>query len=280
MNEKNSKTDINHRGKAVLFLCALLLVGCSEDSQTPIPESPTVWIPDVTISGSGSSRVGEMALTSGVGHIVLAGVEWPAMIYETTDWEEYNNLKIFHAIVPAGEELHLLFIYSRGDTISSVWHESYSIHLGQEPATGSVEFAGNYVEQSPTLSSLEHVPTASNLISGISVAGSEISLEEGQGTLLIDAAQYSVFAFGLVDCLDCIDGESNGWLELHSVLQSEQGRLGFGVLYLMADPDSETQLGHVVFLNPLEHGSLSEYQAQWTYESQVSGQVFRRWAWE
>jgi hypothetical protein len=193
----------------------------------------------------------------------IEGNEFPAVIYKAISWPEYS-LRIFQAIVPANENLHVLFFYSRADTISSVWHESFVDRLELEDAWGTVEEISWGIEAQPDLFSLDSPP--SELADGFIVEGDRVSISEGQGSISIGQASYSLFPFQVVDCLDCENGGASGWYELHVVLGSGTEMVGFGILYFHSGNEEEVRLEHLVYLDPVLVEGGHSYVASWSYQ--------------
>ncbi len=247
----------------LLCLLVLFLFGCDQEGPpTTEPEVSKIWIPNVNIVGTGSSRVGSFEFIQGEGVCHIGGNELPAVIYNAISWPEYS-LRIFQAIVPANDNLHLLFFYSRADTISSVWHESYTDLLGQEDARGTVEEISWGIEAQPELFPLDLPPE--EVVDGFIVEGDEISISGGEGSISIGQSSYSLYPFQVVDCLDCESGSNSGWYELHVVLGSGAEMVGFGILYFHSGNEGEVRLEHLVYLDPVLQGEGYSYVASWSY---------------
>ncbi len=246
----------------LLCLLALSFCGCAQDGPSTEPETPNIWIPNVNIVGAGSSRIGAFEFIHGEGVCHIEGNELPAVIYKAIYWPEHS-LRIFQAIVPANENLHVLFFYSRADTISSVWHESYVDSLDWEDAWGTVEEISWGIEAQPDLLPLDSPP--SELVEGFIVEGDQISISNGQGSISIGEASYSLFPFQVVDCLECESGDNIGWYELHVVLGAGTEIVGFGILYFHSGNEEEVRLAHLVYLDPVLEGRSRSYVANWSY---------------
>ena len=208
------------------------------------------------------SRVGSFEFIHGEGVCNIGGNELPAAIYKATSWPEYD-LRIFQAIAPANENLHVLFFYSRDDTISYVWHESYTDSLDWEDARGTVEEVNWGTEAQPDLLPLDLPP--SELVDCFIVEGEQIAISGGQGSITIEQIPYTLYPFQMVDCLDCENGVSSGWYELHVVLGSGSEIAGFGILYLHRGNEEEVRLAYLVYLNPMLGGGDHSFVASWSY---------------
>lgn len=256
----------------------VFLWGCESETPTSEPESSTVWIPNVNIVGHGESRVGEFEFIGGEGVCVIGEQEVPTVIYKALSWPEYS-FRIFQAIAPTPDNLHVLFFYSRGDTMSFVWHESYTDTLVAEKAWGAVEEVGWGIEVQPELLKLATLPNESEIVQGFTIHGDHISCQNGQGGIRIGETEYSIFPFQMVDCSDCVSGSNSSWLELHFVFEFGGEVAGFGVLYFHLDNEEEVGLDHVVFLDPVLVGDSQTYAASWVYQRNPGKNQYGKTAW-
>ncbi len=222
----------------------------------------------VDIEGSGSIRAGEVVLESGAGHINLGTSPVASIAYEMTDWSTWGYT-LFHVISPQLDTLNVEYLYCEGDAVTWVWHESYALGMDYEAASGSCSFAVRETDVAdPGLAVLSARPSASQLVEGFTLDGVQLSYAStGPGTISVDGVDHDLYPFEVVDCtVDCTTEPADGWWELHSIMASPDGRLCFGVLYLMLADTTTVQLGYPICLEPLERLVDVFIDADWTVE--------------
>lgn len=254
-------------GGAVAVACAWCgpgLVGCSSDK--PMEPAPSaIAIPAVSVSGHGAGLIGALEFAGGVGSCEIDGVRRRAVVHEVSSWPDLD-LTIFHVVAPAADNLHVLYLYAAGDTLRSVWHESYVDGLEFAPASGSVEFNGTTVAVRPTLDALEAGPSAADLVQGLEIDGTGIDYRDGVGSILIDGRPHALYPFEIVDCSDCGASEQDGWLEVHAMTEGRGNDRGFVILYLFASAPGSIDLFYHVRFDPFRCGADAHYAASWSVD--------------
>ncbi|MCP4089297.1 MAG: hypothetical protein GY746_05850 [Gammaproteobacteria bacterium] len=243
----------------------LTLIGACNENAPLNPEEPSILIPAANISGVGSGIIQAVEITDGVGYCDIEGERIPAIVYKAQYWDTFG-INVFHTIAPTINELHVLYFYSAADTLQWVWHESYTQPLDYERASGTVIYDGQEISSMPELWCLETVPEDNQLVSGVSISGSQLNWSSGLGTIEIDNQVYELYPFKLVDCLDCGSNANDGWYELHSVLRGPQDEMEFGILYLHVDNPGVVNLHYRIQLCEMQLGTSVMYEADWVLD--------------
>jgi hypothetical protein len=256
--------------KRALLTCCLLALGaaaCSDD-QPLAPAQVTVAVPAVTISGHGMGQVGALEFADGIGTCEISGVTRRAVIHQVSQWPGLD-LTVFHVVAPAADNLHVLYIYSAGDTLRTVWHESYRDGLTYTAASGSVDDTGMTIDVQPALDALSAVPAAADLVRGLEISGAGIDYRDSVGSIVIDGKTHALYPFEIVDCSTCGEGDESGWLEVHAVTSGRGNNLGFAILYLFANAPGEIDLNYHVRFDPFRRAANARYEATWTLDSEA-----------
>jgi hypothetical protein len=261
---------------AVLFVLAGLAGACGSnggrdpDAGDATDDASEVFRNPFTvdIEGNGSVRAGEVAIESGAGHINLGASPVPSIAYEMTDWSTWGYV-LFHVLTPQADTLNVEYLYCEDDALTWVWHESYAQAMDYEAASGSCSHAArDTAVPDPGLIGLTARPSATQLVEGWTLDGIELGYASaGPGTITLGGEDHDLYPFEVVDCtVDCTADPADGWWELHSILESPEGRLCFGVLYMMVADTTTVQLGYPVCLDPLERLEDVFIDADWTVE--------------
>ena len=255
------------RNTGIIYILPFLLTligACSKD--TPLnPEEPSIWLPAANISGVGSGIIQAVEITDGVGYCDIEGERIPAIVYKAGYWDAFG-INIFHAIAPTINELHVLYFYSAADTLRWVWHESYTQPLDYERASGIAIYDEQEISSMPELWCLEKVPEVDQLVSGLTISGSQLNWSSGSGTIEIDNPVYELYPFQLVDCIECGSTANNGWYEVHSVFRGPQNEFEFGIFYLFVDDHGLVKLQHRIQLCELQLITRAQYDADWVLD--------------
>jgi len=226
------------------------------------------------VDGIGSIRIGEIAVQDSVGYLSRGG-EIPALVYIVQDWSEFSYT-LHHVLAPTNDELNVLYFYCGNASATSfdyIWHESYDTAMDWETASGSCSAQMERVRAEVTLSRLNHLPEPSQLVSGFSVTGDDLVIDDTGGTLALDGRSFDVYPFETVDCTtDCSADPADGWWELHSILEdTADGDTCFVIFYLMVSAGDSVVLSHgfcMDSLTPLD-GVLMD--ATWTAPASRKG---------
>ena len=239
--DERGAVGVLRNAKYCLLVLLLIWVGaCSEDQ--PCEFDPfSIQIPAVYVAGAGSRRVGTIEITAGTGYCEIEGMRIPAAVYQAQTWSAYG-LKVFHVIAPTQGELNVIYIYSSDDTLKTVWHESYTRALDYERAAGVVVYDKEIIWANPALRCLETMPNEEQLVSGITITGSQICWSSGPDAIEIESHSYAWYPFQVVDCTDCGATTADGWYEIHAMFQGFHDKTEFGILYLFVDDRQPVKL--------------------------------------
>ncbi len=212
--------------------------------------------------GSGSSRVGSIALHGNVGHIELDGKSLPAFSYLLQPWEPVYTL--YQTILVEDDAWYLLWLYCEDDKLTHLYFEGTNgTLLADEPATGSCASVQAATSIAVSLPSVSLEVEANH---DFSIVGEKLSLgRDGRGTMTINARTYDVLPFGVVDCSAC---SADGWLELHSVFAPvEGGAAGTLIYYFFASKPHEIMATYGLELPSLKDpiGNRT-FKADWSYD--------------
>ena len=236
----------------VAFVALLLFISCGSSSDSggapEVEADDTITFPttgaslsrdySLTITGSGSSRIGDISISGSAGTIVFNGETLATVVYEYIPWDSagYN---LYQGIAFSETDMIVYWVYcgTSHDTIGLVYYESLNEYdMTHESASGTCQYEES--ASAPAFSLAEKSLAVNQLVSGFTITGDEVSLSDGQaGTYSYFGEDFTLYPFETVDCSDC-GGE--GWGELHSVMtNADQTKTCFTILYLMADiPDS------------------------------------------
>ena len=229
--------------------------------------SAPVQIPfDLDVTGAGSDRVGPVSFVNSVGQMAM-GSSLSAFSYEVTQWPEYGYT-LYHVLAPEPDDLNVFYLYcgyASQDSFDYVWHESFSLPMDWETASGSCTMDARTVQAQVALPSLAARPSPGELVTGFSVVGAQVSIGEGGGTIVLDGALRNAYPFEAVDCRDCASVPSDGWWELHMVLENAQGGDPcFGIVYLMLDEPGAAYFSYGFCLSSLQWMRDAAFTATWS----------------
>jgi hypothetical protein len=259
---KNSNVRIILIVLFLLFTC--WFAGCSLKRNTIQPPRPNIYVPLVSVQGTGSDRLGKIQLSNSVGYCEIGGSRVAAAVYKVQNWTEYH-LTIVSIVAPTPANLNIMYLYCKGDKIRSVWHEDYSRSLKSEKAMGECRISREWGNTRPELSILETKPSPNQLIHNIEIAGEGIEYKKQAGTIRIADIDQRLYPFEYVDCSDCVRGSLKGWHELHSIIEGPDGDLGFGVLYLYVNKPEQISLHYHIRLAPLKFGLNPSFTGAWNF---------------
>lgn len=161
-----------------------------------------------------------------------------------------------------------MWAYCYGQELAYIFHENYELPLSFEEGTGSCDYNGLSTILNVNLNKLSLVPSSEQLIEGFTLTGDELNYSEGVGTIQFNGELMELYPFEVVDCTtDCTENPKDGWWELHSIMAGTDGRICFGILYLMVSYKDEIQLGYPICFNPLESMDAEIYKSSWSSTS-------------
>ena len=191
---------------------------------------------------------------------------YDAVAYQYQDWE-YEDLFLYDIIGIANDnsDLAVFYIYCNlaGNTVESVWFESYNTPINYESASGQVvhKIANSVIDV--TLPGINVIPSA--ISSDVKIDGADIFFSSGNGWLLYQNTNYTITTWSTVDCSDCGEG---GWYELHSMFSSAATEQCFGILYLMFNNQNSVMLQYGLCFPTLE-------QLETTYNASWNGNLWK-----
>jgi hypothetical protein len=237
--------------------------------------SERVTLPfDLSVSGSGSWRVGSVALEHGWGPVQL-GEAVPALAYMRTRWEEFN-ITLYHVLAPETDDLDVLYLYCGLDAPESldvIWSESYTASMANEDASGScLEFL-TVTTIDVELMDLRSLPSPSELVAGFSVSGPEVGIGDAGGSITLEGRNYAAYPFETVDCTTiCTADPADGWWELHMVLdEAGEADRCFGILYILLAELDRVQFAYGFCLRSLTAIDPAWLAAAWSAPSGGGG---------
>jgi hypothetical protein len=193
------------------------------------------------------------------------------MAYYVTEWSDINYT-LFHLIAPDSDTLNVIYLYGYGDVITYLYHENYDLDLHDEVASGEFSADGSYTTSIANLTELEAVPSSETLVEGVEIEGNTINYQgNGPGWILWNEQYYDLYPFEFVDCSYCTSSTYDaGWYELHSILSDNDGRLCFGILYLILSNTDRIVLGYPICLDPAESQENAYIDAQWSVDESAA----------
>ena len=227
----------------------------------------------IQAQGTGSNRIGTVSIQNSLGSALVGGMH-SALSYHVTDWTTFG-FSIYHTLAPTADNLHVLYlycgVYSPG-SLDSIYHESYAHEMKSETAYGTC--SANYENFSTpfVFADLPPMPTSAQLLTGFTISGAEINVDDLGGSLTLDGASMNVYPFEPVDCTqDCTNDPADGWWEMHVMLQNTiTGERCFGIFYLMLKHPNEVSLQYGFCLETFRYVSAS-YTATWSTPQIKSG---------
>lgn len=204
------------------------------DGTFTLPATDTTRAMDysLSVSGSGSSRVGDISISNSAGTIEFDGETLDTIVYEYIPWES-TGYNLYQGIAISDTDLFVYWVYCRtsNDSVALIYYESINQYdIAHEGGSGTC--AMQETEVQPALALTERSLDISRLVSGFTITGDEISYDGNvAGTYTYGETTYALYPFELVDCSDCSGGD---WQELHSILyNAEEAKACFTILYLM-----------------------------------------------
>lgn len=164
-------------------------------------------------SGQGSDKIGAVAITDGAGTIEIDGKVRQAFTHEQQAWDIYN-LTLYQTIAVDETSWFVLWLYCNDQNqLENIYYE------GSDGTPMQYEAASGSCVGTKTASSIAVELPATNLdvdlVHGFVASAPGLSVVDSQpGTLTIGGKVNTLLPFEVVDCLDC---ETNGWYELHSI---------------------------------------------------------------
>jgi len=262
---------LNHRNRIVVIIpIALLLVficgfaACSLKRNAVQPKQPNIYVPLVSVKGTGSDRLGKIQISDSVGYCEIGGSRVAAAVYKVQNWTEYH-LVIVSIVAPTSANLNIMYLYCKGSKLRSVWHEDYARTLKSEKAVGECKVSGEWGNIRPELSVLDTLPSPNQLIHNIEITGEGIEYKNQAGYIKIANVDHRLYPFEYVDCFDCVRGSLKGWHEIHSIVEGPGGDLGFGILYLYVNKPERISLHYHIRLSPLQFGLSPSFSGSWNF---------------
>jgi hypothetical protein len=219
---------------------------------------------DIGVSGAGSSLVGAIDVSGGVGDVVVAGDPVPAFVYEVQPWPD-AGYTLLQALAVAPDRWYVLWFYCQDGTMTGVYAEGTDgTPLAWEEGTGSCSLGNGPLRSAVSLPAID-MPWPP-LVGGWMASGPDLDLPgEGPGTVRIGAVEYQVLPFETVDCTEVCG--TPGWYELHVLLHDPAaGRACFAIFYFQLDRPGEVTVSYSVTLPDLSHpaGSGLVLAADWS----------------
>lgn len=189
---------------------------------------------DFSITGSGSSLIGDIDINNSQGTIVIDDQTLDTIVYANIPWESagYN---LYQGIAFSDTDLFVYWLYCSisNNSLDRVFYESTDQHeITRESASGACDFQEETSQ--PSFSLTERNIGINRLVSGYTITGDDILFGGDQaGTLTYFDTTFTLYPFEEVDCSGCSGGE---WWELHSIAYDDAGETAcFTILYLFAD---------------------------------------------
>lgn len=219
---------------------------------------------DIDVTGAGSSLVGVIEVSGGVGEVVVDGDSLPAFVYEVQPWPD-AGYTLLQALAVAPDRWYVLWFYCQDGTMTGVYTEGTDgTALAWEEGTGTCILDSGPVTPSIVLPAVD-MPWPP-LVTGWTASGPELDLPgAGPGTVRIGAVDYQVLPFETVDCTEVCG--TPGWYELHALLYDPAaGRACFAIFYFQLDRPGQVTVSYSVTLPDLSHpaGSGLVLPADWT----------------
>jgi hypothetical protein len=218
------------------------VVGAATDGALDLPFS-------LAAHGHGTSRIGSVALSAGVGSVEIDGREVPAAVIGRVP---YAGQEVYQVLGVDAARWAVAWIYCAGGALSGVYLESTDAPggVGSEPLSGACGAEATPTTVRVAFPAFDVTPPA---LPGRRFAVSGAGLEyDGTrpGAITIGGSTLAMYPFGIVDCTHgCAD---IGWYELHSLIwDSAARRASFGVLYLYVDPAFPLELAYTLTLPSL-----------------------------
>ncbi len=222
----------------------------------------------VAISGSGTSAIGAIDVSDGVGTLTLdASSSSPrpgAPAFVMTHELLVDDL--FQTIVVSPDRLTVLWFYCSGGELQYVYFEdSRGGPMTIEPASGSCTWVPGPWPVSidvPAFSFAAPPPPP-----GVHVVATDPALLEDDGGspghVTIGSRSLALYPFDVVDCSACGGG---GWQELHVLLWDDaSASLGFAILYLFPPASGRAmQMSYGLTLPTLERIADTTYEGAWS----------------
>jgi hypothetical protein len=227
----------------LLFACVLGLPACSLDPYYSVGGrsaggvGPPIVIPatrglvsadTVTLSGSGTSDIGEVAITNGVGTVRIGGQDVPALVYER---QPFGADTLYQTLAVSADRIHVLWFYCQAGGMTNAFYEGTDgTEVTNETASGTCADTLASASQPVSFPAVD-MPTPP-LVTGYTVTGPDLSIPSGAPGWVNMGSTWTVLVFEDVDCTSC---EAQGWYELHALLWDPGApALLYGVFYLFS----------------------------------------------
>jgi len=245
----------------------------SPDLQTdtsPIPLMTMNFNAEVT--GTGTTRVDSLSFERNIGEINMTSPV-SALLYLEQEWAEINTT-LYHVIAPTQDNLNIFYLYCGTDTghLDFIWHESYTESMDYEMAAGQCNSIAEEIEVPVDLPTPTVMPLPEQLVSGFSVEGPGITVNETGGSIQFPELEMDLYAFEYVDCTQCAATQDGGWWELHSIMYDEDTQSTcFGIIYMMLNDKENVLLGHGFCLDTLAALPPISMEADWNVPDLKAG---------
>lgn len=219
-----------------------------------------------TITGSGSSRFGTIAITDSAGTVEINNETLNTIIYEYIPWDDagYN---LYQGIAFSDSDMFVYWLYCRtsNDALATIYYESANTYgMTHETATGTCDYAATASQ--PTFALTELPLTMGSLVSGYTITGDLLSYNgtaAGSYTYDFDGTTFDLYPFEEVDCSDC---GGDGWWELHSVAYDvDSAKACFVILYFMAGDEASVYAQYSLCFPDLDNID-AVFSADWVRE--------------
>jgi hypothetical protein len=213
----------------------------------------------LAIDGDGAGRVRHIAVADGAGTIDLDGRAVAVAAYLAIDDPPFT---LYQALAVEPDRLWVMWFYCLDGALSTVYVENTAGVRGQfTDASGTCSVSAGPSTVNVAFPALSIASLA--LEPQYRIDGALVRLSGANpGTLFLDRGRRDLLVFDTVDCSACA---SPGWMELHSLVFSEEdGELYFCILYLEQALPREVAVQYIVRLRDMDMPEGFFAPASWT----------------
>lgn len=223
----------------------------------PTSGSIAVDFQATSVSGTGTTRLGPIAVTANAVDYTLLGVAHHGVAYQHHVWAGYTLYDIV-SIAADGSDLAVTYLYCEGPGLPWAYTESFTLAMDYEAASGSCAGTETGATVEVAFPALHHGPTAMD--TGMTISGADLQLGPGGGWIVLADRTWELVPFNTVDCSTECPGGS--WYEIHSMIL-RPGEACFTILYLHLDSPAAVQLAYTLCLPTLDRPD-AVYSADWS----------------
>ena len=214
---------------------------------------------DASINGSSADGQYVIEIVGNKGKVIQNSRNTQVVVNNQIPWG--SNLTLYSIIGADSTSILMGWIYcSHDDLLTALWLEDTSGLAGFTNSTVVGNCHADSTARNSSYAIREECITVDPPSVYPSMQGLDVSLQPHNVGAVNLSQEYDLLPFEIVDCLDCGNTSTNGWVEIHSVLSSKSlSNICIGIFCLYAEKGPDP----MVLLSYLNCFQQQEKSTQW-----------------